>query len=161
MVKIALQITCRLENVEEVKPSGSDFRWCLKFVCFYCGEISSEWNYVSLDESTPVQGGNDVNHFVYNCRLCSRKNSIAIIEDSITSFTADDQGQFKTIVIFDCRGLELCDYSAREGWKAQAVKNGTEFISVDLSKGNWVDYCHKLMEIVAICEIQHKFLKIN
>jgi len=161
MVKIALQITCRLDNIEELKPSGPEFRWCLKFICSNCGETSDKWNYVSLDESTPVQRGNGVNHFVSKCKLCSRENSMMIIEDSIQSFIADDQGKFKTIVKFDCRGIEPSDFSAREGWIARAAEGGKEFTEVDLSEGEWEDYCDKIMEPVGIYEIKHRFERIK
>ncbi|EZA58420.1 hypothetical protein DMN91_006334 [Ooceraea biroi] len=161
MVKIALQIACRLDNIEKLKPSGPDFRWCLKFTCSNCGETSDKWSYVSLDESVPVQRGSGVNHFVSKCKLCLRENCMAILEDSVESFTADDQGRFKTIVVFDCRGIEPSDFSAREGWIAQAAQDGKEFTDVDLSEGEWEDYCDKIMEPVGIYEIQHKFLRIK
>ncbi|XP_014473576.1 PREDICTED: UPF0587 protein C1orf123 homolog [Dinoponera quadriceps] len=161
MVKIALQITCRLDNVEELKPAGPEFRWCLKFTCSNCGETSEKWNYVSLDESTPVQRGNGVNHFVSKCKLCSRENSMAILEDTVKSFTSDDQGKFKAIVTFDCRGIEPSDFSAREGWSAKATEGGKEFNDVDLSEGEWEDYCDKSMQPVGIYEIKHKFERIK
>ncbi|XP_070152132.1 UPF0587 protein v1g245604 isoform X3 [Polyergus mexicanus] len=123
MVKIALQITCRLDNIEELRPSGSEFRWCLKFACCNCGETSDKWNYICADDPVrPAVRGNGVSHFVSKCKLCSRENSMMIIEDSIQSFTQNDQGQFKTIVIFDCRGIEPSDFSAREGWVAEAIE---------------------------------------
>lgn len=161
MVKIALQIQCTLDNIEKLEPSGPAFSWCLKFTCSNCGESSNKWNYVSLEESTPVQRGSGVNHFISKCKLCSRENSMAIIESSVKSFTEDDQGKFTTIVIFDCRGLEPSDFNAREGWIAQAAQGGQRFTDVDLSQGQWEDYCDKIMEPVGIYEIQHKFLRIK
>lgn len=86
---------------------------------------------------------------------------MAIIEDSVGSFTMDDQGQFKTIVVFDCRGIEPSDFSAREGWVAKAMDGGKEFTDVDLSEGEWEDYCDKIMEPVGIYEIQHRFERIK
>lgn len=161
MVKIALKITCTLDNIEELKPSGQEFRWCLKFTCSNCGEVSEKWNYVSLDEFTPVPRGNGVNHFVCKCKLCSRENSMSIIEDSMRSFTSDDQGQYKIIVMFDCRGLEPSDFSAREGWTAKAIKGGKEFTEIDLSDGEWEDYCDKIKEPVGIYEMKHRFERIK
>ncbi|TGZ54226.1 UPF0587 protein C1orf123 homolog [Temnothorax curvispinosus] len=161
MVKIALRIRCRLDNVEELRPCGPEFRWCLKFICGNCGEKSEKWNYISLDESTPMQRGSGVNHFVSKCKMCMRENTVTIIEDSIGSFTADDQGQFKTIVVLDCRGIEPHDFSARDGWIAKVADGGTEFADVDLSEGEWEDYCDKIMEPVGIYEIQHRFERIK
>ncbi|XP_003692796.1 CXXC motif containing zinc binding protein [Apis florea] len=160
MVKIALQMKATLENIGELKPSGGEFRWYLKFTCCNCGEVSEKWNYVSLNESTPAQRGNAVNHFISKCKLCSRENSMNILEDSIKSFIANDQDKFQTIVIFDCRGIEPSDFSAREGWIAKTI-NGREFTDVDLSEGEWVDYCDKIKEPVGIYEIEHKFERMK
>ena len=160
MVNIALQMKATLENIGELKPSGAEFRWYLKFTCCNCGEASEKWNYVSLNESTPAQRGNAVNHFISKCKLCSRENSMSILEDSIKSFIANDQDKFQTIVIFDCRGIEPSDFSAREGWIAKTI-NGKEFTDVDLTEGEWVDYCDKIKEPVGIYEIEHKFERMK
>ncbi|XP_011869451.1 PREDICTED: UPF0587 protein C1orf123 homolog [Vollenhovia emeryi] len=161
MVKMALQITCRLDNVEELRPCESGFRWCLKFNCGNCGESSDKWNCPCADEPIPAQRGSGVNHFVCKCKLCSRENSMAIIEDSVQPFTARDQGEFKTIVVFDCRGLEPSDFAAREGWTVEAANGGTEFNNVDLTEGEWEDYCDKIKEPIGIYDIQHRFKRIK
>ncbi len=36
-----------------------------------------------------------------------------IIKESITSYTDNDENSFKTIVAFDCRGVEPTDFSPR------------------------------------------------
>lgn len=48
--------------------------------------------------------------------MCSRENSIDIIKDSILPY--DTSESFKTIVAFDCRGIEPVDFSPRVGFKA-------------------------------------------
>lgn len=161
MVKIGLQIKATLENIEELKPNGSDFRWYFKFSCNNCGEVSEKWNYASLDESTPAQRGNAINHFISKCKLCSRENSMTIIEDSIKSYNSDDQGKFKIIVCLECRGIEPCDYSPREGWIAKACNNGNVFTDIDLSDGEWVEYCDKINSSVGIYEIESRFERIK
>ena len=50
-------------------------------------------------------------------QLCSRENSIDILPDTIASYDMKDNNKFKTIVVFDCRGLEPVDFSPRNGWK--------------------------------------------
>lgn len=161
MVKIALQIKATLENIEELKPSGSEFKWYLKFTCGNCGEKSEKWSYVTLDESIPVKKRNAVNHFASKCKFCSRENSLTILKDAIKSFLGNDQGQFQTVAIFDCRGLEPNEFSAREGWIARTVNDGKEFTNVDLTEGEWADYCDKIKEPVGIYEIEHRFEKIK
>ncbi|XP_011641457.1 UPF0587 protein C1orf123 homolog [Pogonomyrmex barbatus] len=161
MVKIALCILFKMNNVKEVRPEGRDFQWCLKFVCTNCSEKSDTWNYLSLDEEIPMQRGSGVNHFVSKCKLCSRENSVMIIEDSIKSYTAKDQDQYKPMVTFDCRGIEPIDFSAREGWTIQTVNEGSKFDAVDLTEGEWEDFCDKIFEPVSIFEIQHNFKKVK
>jgi hypothetical protein len=36
-----------------------------------------------------------------------------ILEDSVQPYTKDDHENFKTIVMFDCRGVELVDFDFR------------------------------------------------
>lgn len=40
---------------------------------------------------------------------------IDIIPESLASYNDEDQGKFKTVVQFDCRGMEPCDFSPRVG----------------------------------------------
>jgi hypothetical protein len=36
-----------------------------------------------------------------------------ILEDSVQAYTKADHENFKTIVVFDCRGVELVDFDFR------------------------------------------------
>ena len=57
MVKIGLQIQAQLENVTNLLATGEDFRWYLKTRCASCGEVSAEFQYVTLIESAPLKVG--------------------------------------------------------------------------------------------------------
>ena len=50
-------------------------------------------------------------------QLCGRENSIDILPDTLTSYNVEDSNKFKTLVVFDCRGLEPVDFSPRNGWR--------------------------------------------
>lgn len=39
-------------------------------------------------------------------------------------YTNEDVGRFKTLVIFDCRGIEPVDFEPQSGWIAVAEDNG-------------------------------------
>ena len=39
-----------------------------------------------------------------------------ILKDTIKPYTEDDSGHFKTVVVFDCRGVEPVDFSPRVGF---------------------------------------------
>ncbi|XP_043259789.1 CXXC motif containing zinc binding protein [Colletes gigas] len=161
MVKIALKIKATLQSIDEVKPSGQDFRWYLKFTCSSCGEKSEKWNYASLSESTPLQKRNAVTHFTSKCKLCSRENSMSILEDTVKSYKIEKEGEFQTIVVFDCRGFEPNDFSPRDGWIAKTENHGTTFTDVDLSEGEWSNYCVKTKQVVGIYEVEHKFERVK
>lgn len=103
MVKIGLQFKAFLEYVTELTAEGEDFRWYFKFKCANCGEIPDHYQYISRSESQPTKGGRGEANLVMKCKLCSRDNSIDILEDSVKSYDAADSNKFKTIVVFDCR----------------------------------------------------------
>merc|ERR1712228_1089788 len=113
MVKIGLQIKAQLENITKLKIEGEDFRWYVKLKCLSCGEETSDFVYLSLEESQPLKGGRGQASIVLKCKLCPRENSADIIKDSICEYSADDSPRFKTIVAFDCRGVEPTDFSPR------------------------------------------------
>ncbi|XP_014208076.1 UPF0587 protein C1orf123 homolog [Copidosoma floridanum] len=160
MVKIGLQVKANLENIESLKPQEESFKWYMKFACNNCGEVSSKWNYIMLEDEKPAQRGSGVTHYVTKCKLCARENSLTILPDTISEIKADTCDQFKTIVVFDCRGLEPKDFSAREGWIA-SVDGGTTFNNVDLSEGDWADYCDKTKQPVSISCIEHNFVRVK
>lgn len=55
-----------------------------------------------------------------------------------TEYTSEDDGKFKTVMAFDCRGLELTAFDARDGWAVQS--RAKVFTDVDLTEKEWVEY---------------------
>lgn len=159
MVKISLQIKVTLENVDVLAPTESDFRWYLKFICSNCHELTDKWNYASLSETFPSTKGHSVNHYVSKCKVCLRENSMTILEDYVKPFDSYDEENFQTIAIFDCRGLEPYDFSPRKGWIVQASNEGTKFREVDLTAGEWADYCPRIRKPVSIYGFVHRFMR--
>ncbi|RUS71671.1 hypothetical protein EGW08_020560 [Elysia chlorotica] len=160
-MKTGLQISAQLENLEYVKPAGDDFRWYIKLTCSSCGEETSDFVYCSLDESSPLTGGRGQASLVLKCKLCKRENSIDILKDSLTSYTQDDAGKFKTIVVFDCRGVTPSDFSPRVGWEARCSESSTVFADVDLKENEWYEYDEKSTESVSITELSYKFVPVK
>lgn len=92
-------------------------------------------------------------NFVYKCKCCARENSLKIIPlsqlnaksrgpaskiSTEAAYLSEDEDKFKTIVGFDCRGMELTEYEPRDGW---AVESGNKvFDDVDLSSKDWCEY---------------------
>lgn len=79
----------------------------------------------------------------------------------IASYTAEDSSKFKTIVVFDCRGVEPVDFSPRTGWIVKAANNRQQYEDVDLSDDDWVEYDSKNNVSIGIYEIKSKFIKIK
>lgn len=161
MVKVGLQIKAQLENITNLAPDGEDFRWYLKLKCANCGDVTPEYVYLNLLESQPLKGGRGSASLVLKCKLCARENSIDIIKESLGKYTDDDENKFKTIVVFDCRGVEPTDFSPRIGWVAEGVGTRTPFNDVNLTEKEWVDYDEKAKESVGIYEVEHNFVKVH
>uniref|UniRef100_A0A8C3F6D5 CXXC motif containing zinc binding protein n=1 Tax=Chrysemys picta bellii TaxID=8478 RepID=A0A8C3F6D5_CHRPI len=132
MGKIGLQLKATLENVTNLRPVGEDFRWYLKMKCGNCGEISEKWQYLRLMDSAPLKGGRGSATMVQKCKLCSRENSIDILRDTIKPYNAEDSEKFKTIVEFECRGLEPVDFQPQAGFAAEGAESGTPFNEINL-----------------------------
>ncbi|EFX81886.1 hypothetical protein DAPPUDRAFT_210830 [Daphnia pulex] len=159
MVKIGLKVRARLDNVTNLRSDGEDFRWYLKVKCGSCNEVSDKWIYITQSESNDVKGGRGTANLVFKCKLCYRENNMDIIPESRTSYNDEDQGKFKTIVKFDCRGMEPTDFSPRNGWLVEGLESGTKFSDVDLSDKEWVEYDEKAKNEVGIYEIEHQFAR--
>ncbi|XP_054764182.2 CXXC motif containing zinc binding protein-like [Lytechinus pictus] len=160
MVRIGLQIKANLENVTNLGPDGDDFRWYMKMKCSSCNEITRNWQYVTLTESSPLKGGRGQASMVSKCKLCSRENSIDILKDFIKPYLIDKNNQFQTVVAFDCRGMEPVEYSFRAGFKADAAESSSKFTDIDLQEEEWADYDEKASETVGIYELESKFMKV-
>ncbi|XP_073845660.1 UPF0587 protein GA18326 [Musca autumnalis] len=162
MVRVGLQISANLENIEELKTCHPDYAFFIKITCTNCGETSDKWHDITESERTQLDTRNtDGFNFYMKCKMCNRENSIDIVEKSNETYTQDDSGKFKTIVIFDCRGAEPVEFSPRAGWIVKAAENGQTFENVDLSEDDWVDYDEKNGNSVGIYEFASKFIKLK
>ncbi|XP_026052023.1 UPF0587 protein C1orf123-like [Carassius auratus] len=159
MGKFGLQFKATLENITNVRPVGDDFRWYLKLKCGNCGEVSEKWQYITLLDSMPLKGGRGSASMVQKCKLCSRENSIDILRDTITPYNAEDSERYKTIVQFECRGLEPVDFQPQAGFAASGAETPTQFPEINLQEKDWTDYDEKASESVGIYEVTHQFIK--
>ncbi|KAF6108165.1 CXXC motif containing zinc binding protein [Phyllostomus discolor] len=82
-----------------------------------------------------------------------------ILSSSIRSYNAEDNEKFKTIVEFECRGLEPVDFQPQAGFAAEGVESGTAFGDINLQEKDWTDYDEKAQESVGIYEVAHQFVK--
>lgn len=93
---------------------------------------------------------------VVKCKLCSRVNSVDIVEGSMKPYTSQDSEQFKAFLQMDCRGLEPIDFFFGPGFKVTA-ESGTVFQDVNLEEAEWVEYDEKSSESIGIYSLEHRF----
>lgn len=180
MVKISLQINCVLENIEEFRPA-TNHSYFLKLRCNNCGETDDIWHDLCEDEKFNQDSRNARGYnLAIKCKLCSRDNSLDIVEGSqgfsshivikllfyhpiniVGSYLEDDSGKFKSIVTFDCRGIEPIDFDPREGYIVKAIDNGRTFEEVEIEDGDWTEYDDKNKNSVSISEFKSQFIKIK
>ncbi|EDV98176.1 UPF0587 protein GA18326 [Drosophila grimshawi] len=161
MVRVGLQISATFENVDSLETDG-EYSYFFKLTCSNCGETSDKWHDISETERVQHDTRNAAGfNFYMKCKMCGRENSIDVVEKSSVAYTADDAGKFKTIIVFDCRGVEPVEFSPRIGWKVKSSENGQTFEDVDLSEDDWVEYDQKNKNSVGIYEFASKFIKLK
>ncbi|KXJ18977.1 UPF0587 protein [Exaiptasia diaphana] len=149
MVRISLQFKANLENITNIRPEGDDFRWYLKVKCLNCGEETKQWVYLCAMNIT-VQYLIEFPSF-----------TVDIVKDSAKEYTADDSNQFKTMVTFDCRGVEPTAFSPRTGFVAEGAETTSKFTDINLSDLDWSDYDEKAEASVGIYEVTSQFIKAH
>lgn len=81
MVRVGLQINATLENVEELETCHPNYSFFIKIKCTNCGEESDKWHDITESERTQQDSRNpDGFNFYMKCKMCSRENTIDIIE---------------------------------------------------------------------------------
>lgn len=98
MVKIALQIKANLENIDELRTNHPGYAFFIKVKCSNCGEISEKWHDLTEDERDHGDSRNpDGFNFLMKCKLCSRENTIDIVEKSNGIYLIEFYQDLKTI----------------------------------------------------------------
>ncbi|CAG9858655.1 unnamed protein product [Phyllotreta striolata] len=158
MGKLSLQIKATLEGLEELYTNSPEYHYSLKIKCSNCGEESGKWHDVSEAVTFPGKTGKSENNFVIKCKLCGRENSLDIIPGSNGKYTNEDSGKYKTIITFDCRGIEPTEFTPGEGWIAKVEESGKVFDNVDLTEKEWVEYDERSSQSVGVYEFESKFI---
>nr|CAH7729501.1 unnamed protein product [Callosobruchus chinensis] len=160
MVKIALQIKATLEGVGELKTNHPNHNFLLKLECTGCGETSGKLHDVCESEKYPGKTGRSESNYIAKCKLCGRENNIDIIPGSNASYSNDDQGKFKSIVTFDCRGIKPVEFAPGEGWIVIA-ESGQVFENVNLTEKEWVEYDTKNQQSISIFDFESSFVIVK
>ena len=134
--------------------------------CGSCNEQADKWMYICQTESVDVKGGRGSANLVVKCKLCSRESNMGkliktkcsrqfsltssqfslykdIIVDSVAPYNEPDEGKFKTVVKFDCRGMEPCDFSPRVRYLYSYLIDSLKTLRIDLFSTEWMG-CRRL-----------------
>ncbi|XP_050512574.1 UPF0587 protein CG4646 [Diabrotica virgifera virgifera] len=158
MGKLSLQIKATLEGLEELYTNHPDYNFLLKLKCTSCGEESNKWHDVSEAVTFPGKTGKSENNYIAKCKLCSRENCLDIVPGSNGKYTNEDSGKFKTIVSFECRGIEPFEFAPSEGWIAKVEESNKIFDNINLTEKEWVEYDEKSQQSVGVYEFESKFV---
>lgn len=95
MVKIALQVKATLENIEKLYTNHPHYQWFLKLKCGNCGEVSQKFHDLTEADKVPQKHNRSETNLLIKCKMCSRENSIDVIEGSngkptVTSLTLEN-----------------------------------------------------------------------
>lgn len=179
MGKLSLEIKATLEGIEEMYTNHPDYSFSLKLKCTSCGESSDKWHDVIESQTFPGKTGRSENNYIAKCKLCGRENSLDILPGTngkyptntsyfsllwkcITGkYTNDDQGSFRTLVTFDCRGIEPTEFTPGEGWIVKAEESGKIFENVNLTEKEWVEYDEKSQQSIGIYEFESRFVTVK
>ncbi|PIA42866.1 hypothetical protein AQUCO_02000368v1 [Aquilegia coerulea] len=166
MVNVLLMVTAELENLTGLQPQeGCDdpnFPYYFKMKCTNCGEVSQKETCVMLSETVPLPNGRGTTNLVQKCKFCSREGTVTMVPGRGRPLMLEmgQSGKYAPLMVFDCRGLEPVDFSFGQGWKAEST-SGTKFDDIDLSGGDYSEYCEKGEVPVMVSNLQAKFESVK
>ncbi|TPP57527.1 hypothetical protein FGIG_07412 [Fasciola gigantica] len=160
-MRLGLQLKCDLTNVTDLNPNGQDFRWYVQPKCGNCGQDSSDFVYVCAAERVALKGSRGDTNLAVRCKFCGRIGHVDVLTETYSPYTADDSGKFKTVAVFECRGVELIAFSPRVGWSAVGTETKTFFGDISLSDDNWCDYDETGNCEVSIFNVESRFIKLK
>ncbi|KAK9875787.1 hypothetical protein WA026_009578 [Henosepilachna vigintioctopunctata] len=161
MVNISLEISATLDQVEELYTNHPDYTFLLKVKCLNCGECTDKWHDVIESKGYPCKNGKTNVHFLAKCKLCGRENTLSILEGTNGIYHNQDQGKFKSIVTFACRGIEPFEFTPTIGWIVKVADSGTIYKDVNLTENEWVDYDDTISKCVGIYDFKSQFVKVK
>jgi hypothetical protein len=72
-----------------------------------------------------VSGGRGTANVVGKCKGCRKDYSVSVLNDKLATYDVQDSGKFKTIVAFECRGVELAAYKPSGNWQCELSRDAS------------------------------------
>lgn len=148
-----LELKFDLENIAKVYVDPNEYEWKIKIKCTHCGEEAPQPVSVVASEQYDVPNSKGKTNFNYKCKNCKRSGRIDVVTSSYKPYTEEDNGQFKTCISFECRGLDITGWEMAPGFKAEASESGTEF---EVDEIDWNDYDEEGKQSVGIYEMKYR-----
>ena len=134
---LELQVCATLDNLSRLHLPVSE-NWHFNVKCTHCNELHPNTIYFNLTELREVPDSKAEAHYYAKCSLCKREQTILYIADSQKAYV--NSGTWQTIARFECRGAELVEFKAGNGWVAEG-DGEAQFEEIDLSEsGDWAGY---------------------
>ena len=111
-----------------------------------------------------MQGSKGLANYISKCKSCDRTSSIEFIDGSLKAYE-DQNGQFQTIAIFECRGMEPCEFFPGNSFSAASAVSENVWGSagggepLDLTEGDWAAYDEDAEESVTVYEFKSQFIR--
>ncbi|KAI3830515.1 hypothetical protein MKW98_030678 [Papaver atlanticum] len=162
MVNLVLMITAELDNLTDLQPQGgcddANFPFYIKIKCGNCGEVSPKETCLVLADTVSIPKSRGTTNLVQKCKFCGREGNITMIPGKGRPLTleAGETEEYVPLMLFDCRGIEPVEFAFGDGWKVQST-DGTKYEGIDLSSGEFSEYCEKGQVPVMISNLKSKF----
>ena len=161
MVLLVLYVKAELENIGSIK-FPANLQYCLDVKDAQSDE-EKKGVYMCADEIAEIDGSKGDANFVMRFPDCKKQCTVTFTDvKGVTrdEYTEEDSGTFVPIRAFDCRGLELTNWTPNGGLVVRSTE-GTVWEDVDLGADpdGWFEYCEKQGESVGITELAFEFRK--
>ncbi|CAM9359797.1 unnamed protein product [Discosporangium mesarthrocarpum] len=153
-----LYVKCDMENVASMKADQLN-KWMLTVESPDKSE-RREGVEVTRARNEELDGSRGTANFTIKWPGAKKQATLNIIDvKKVTTggeIIGDKTGEFVPILAFDCRGLEPVAWHPSTDFTVTS-EGGEVFERVDLSEGDWSDYCEKSAAPVSIVDIEHRF----
>ncbi|MCL7030350.1 hypothetical protein MKW94_015909 [Papaver nudicaule] len=147
MVNLILMITAELDELTDLQPQD--------------GCDDANFPFLLSPKGTclvAVPKSRGTTNLVQKCKFCGREGNIAMIPGKGRPLTTEDgeTERYAPLMLFDSKGIEPVEFAFGDGWKVQST-DGTKFEGIDLSSGEYSEYCEKGQSPVMISNLKSKF----
>ncbi|KAI9002955.1 hypothetical protein DFJ74DRAFT_639252 [Hyaloraphidium curvatum] len=156
-MKLQLLIRATLTNLTSLRlPPSAPYEFRVK--CTSCNELHGVPVTLDPAEERDIGGSRGKANFVWKCGFCRRESSASFVPGSNGAYGKEEDGEWKGVAQFECRGLEFVEFVPGGGWLARSTESSTEFDEVDLSDpdAGYSDYDEKGKCEVAVMDFQSK-----